>query len=291
MERSEPDRTISADSSETKEDLRTNTLESLCRGVVNKSVTYDGRWKVRFDKVAAKTLVDVLSDDPDLIRAADSIVNDVRMEAANFLVGLPAILDSTTKSKDHKAHRFLAREGRGFDSAKLGRSSRNLERLSGSAAAAPFSAPPVGHLSSASTSAPHEGEEERERDAELRALGSLRGTTLEEILARHSEYVVRSALRTSRAWTVEQERERVERRLEDNWDKEWREILGRGVLGNRFLMAGGGGDGGGEGRDDKMGRLGFGNGVSCMFLLEHGGGSSGYGSSNLCRCRNSCHGC
>mmetsp|Transcript_17946 Transcript_17946/g.36224 ORF Transcript_17946/g.36224 Transcript_17946/m.36224 type:complete len:177 (+) Transcript_17946:926-1456(+) len=145
MERSEPDRTISADSSETKEDLRTNTLESLCRGVVNKSVTFDGWWKVRFDKVAAKTLVDVLSDDPNLIRAADSIVNDVRMEAANFLVGLPAILDSTTKSKDHKAHRFLAREGRGFDSAKLGRSSRNLERLSGSAAtAASFSAPPGG---------------------------------------------------------------------------------------------------------------------------------------------------
>jgi len=83
----------------------------------------------------------------------------------------------------------------------------------------------------------------------------------------------------------------VERRLEDNWDKEWREILGRGVLGNRFLMAGGGGDGGGEERDDKMGRLGFGDGVSCMLLLEHGGGSSGYGSSNLCRCRNSCHGC
>mmetsp|Transcript_30077 Transcript_30077/g.60242 ORF Transcript_30077/g.60242 Transcript_30077/m.60242 type:complete len:240 (+) Transcript_30077:218-937(+) len=191
-------------SAETKKDLRTNALESLCRGVVHKSVTYNGRWKVQFNKVVAKTHVDVLSDDPDLIRAADSIVNDVRMEAANFLVGLPAILDSTTKSKDHKAHRFLAREGRGFDSAKLGRSARDLERLSGSAAAAPFSAPPVGHLSSASTSAPHEGEEERERDAELRALGSLRGTTLEEILARHSKYVVQSALRTSRAWTVEQ---------------------------------------------------------------------------------------
>mmetsp|Transcript_7869 Transcript_7869/g.16352 ORF Transcript_7869/g.16352 Transcript_7869/m.16352 type:complete len:221 (-) Transcript_7869:382-1044(-) len=145
QDKPEPDQTLSADSSEKKKDLQTNTLESLCRGVVNKSVTYDGRWKVRFDKVAAKTLVDVLSDDPNLIRAADSIVNDVRMEAANFLVGLPAILDSTTKSKDHKAHRFLAREGRGFDSAKLGRSSRNLERLSGSAAtAASFSAPPGG---------------------------------------------------------------------------------------------------------------------------------------------------
>jgi len=120
-------------------------LESLCRGVVNKSVTYDGRWKVRFDKVAAKTLVDVLSDDPDLIHAEDSIVNDVRMEAADFLVNLPAILDSTTKSKDHKAHRFLAREGRGFSSAQLGRSARNLERLNGSAAAAAsFSTPPGG---------------------------------------------------------------------------------------------------------------------------------------------------
>jgi len=105
--------------------------------------------------------------------------------------------------------------------------------------------------------------------------------TLEEILARHSKYVVQSALRTSRAWTVEQERERVERRLEDNWDKEWREILGRGVLGNRFLMAGGGGDGDREERDDEIRRLGFVNGVSCILLLEHGGGSSGYGSSNI----------
>jgi len=46
-------------------------------------------------------------------------------------------------------------------------------------------------------------------------------------------------------------------------------------------MAGGGGDRGGEGRDDKMGSLGFVDGVSCMLLLEHGSGSSGYGSSNI----------
>mmetsp|Transcript_1284 Transcript_1284/g.2934 ORF Transcript_1284/g.2934 Transcript_1284/m.2934 type:complete len:98 (+) Transcript_1284:1073-1366(+) len=46
-------------------------------------------------------------------------------------------------------------------------------------------------------------------------------------------------------------------------------------------MAGGGGDGGGEGSDNEMGRLGFGDRVSCMLLLEHGGGSSGYGSSKI----------
>mmetsp|Transcript_23996 Transcript_23996/g.48990 ORF Transcript_23996/g.48990 Transcript_23996/m.48990 type:complete len:221 (+) Transcript_23996:143-805(+) len=145
QDKPEPDQTLSADSSEKKKDLQTNTLESLCRGVVHKSVTYNGRWKVQFNKVVAKTHVDVLSDDPDLIHAEDSIVNDVRMEAADFLVNLPAILDSTTKSKDHKAHRFLAREGRGVSSAQLGRSARNLERLNGSAAAAAsFSAPPGG---------------------------------------------------------------------------------------------------------------------------------------------------
>mmetsp|Transcript_4140 Transcript_4140/g.9297 ORF Transcript_4140/g.9297 Transcript_4140/m.9297 type:complete len:242 (+) Transcript_4140:3051-3776(+) len=195
QDKPEPDQTLSADSSEKKKDLQTNTLESLCRGVVHKSVTYNGRWKVQFNKVVAKTHVDVLSDDPDLIRAADSIVNDVRMEAANFLVGLPAILDSTMKSKDHKAHRFLAREGRGFDSAKLGRSSRNLERQRRHRRLVFF--PARWHLSCTSARTPHKGEEEREQDAALRALGSLRGMTLEEILARHSKYVVQSALQTS----------------------------------------------------------------------------------------------
>ncbi|KAL7463768.1 hypothetical protein ACHAXS_004125, partial [Conticribra weissflogii] len=81
-------------------DIRTHTLESLCRGVVNKSVTYDGWWKAKFDKLAAKTLVDIVSSNADFLRVADTIISDVRMEAANFLVGLPSLLDSTSKSKD-----------------------------------------------------------------------------------------------------------------------------------------------------------------------------------------------
>jgi len=52
---------------------------------------------------------------------------------------------TTTYESEAKAHRFLAREGRGVSSAQLGRSARNLERLNGSAAAAAsFSTPPGG---------------------------------------------------------------------------------------------------------------------------------------------------
>ena len=38
-----------------------DTLQCLCRGLVNVNVTYDGWWKAKFNTVAAHTLVDMHS--------------------------------------------------------------------------------------------------------------------------------------------------------------------------------------------------------------------------------------
>jgi len=78
----------------------TETLRSLCQSVVNKSVTYDGWWKVKFNTVAARTLMDTVSDDYDTIRFVDDIMSDIRMEAAEYLLTLPSQIDAKSRQGD-----------------------------------------------------------------------------------------------------------------------------------------------------------------------------------------------
>jgi hypothetical protein len=73
-------------------------MKCLCRGIVNTLIAYDGWWKVKFNTVAARTLMAVISNDHDCIRLASAIVGDIRHEAAKFLLTLPSHLD--TKSRE-----------------------------------------------------------------------------------------------------------------------------------------------------------------------------------------------
>ena len=73
------------------------TLQCLGRSIVNVSVARDGWWKATFDRVAARTLVDVVSDDRVCLNLLDSIVTEIRLEAAAFLLSLPSRFDKKTR--------------------------------------------------------------------------------------------------------------------------------------------------------------------------------------------------
>jgi len=80
------------------------TIHSLCRAIVNTSVTYDGWWKVKYDAVAARTLVDVLDSSEDdcpgsRVQLACDFVREMKAEAAVFLVSLPSHLDGRTRKE------------------------------------------------------------------------------------------------------------------------------------------------------------------------------------------------
>ena len=106
-----------------------------------------------------------------------------------------------------------------------------------------------------------------ESSSALEALSNLQGASLPQILSRHHEHVVRMALRSARDWTVDQAQKRAEMQLKEDWEDERKEILGRGVLGNRFMLRGAGG--GLERREEGMMRLG-GEVASSLPLLEEG---------------------
>ncbi|KAL7541742.1 hypothetical protein ACHAXR_011634 [Thalassiosira sp. AJA248-18] len=74
------------------------TLKYLCQGIVNTFVTYDGWWKAQFNTVAARTLMDVISFNTDYISLVESLVGDVRLQAAEFLMTLPSHLDNKSRS-------------------------------------------------------------------------------------------------------------------------------------------------------------------------------------------------
>ncbi|KAL7426986.1 hypothetical protein ACHAXM_000700 [Skeletonema potamos] len=78
----------------------TETVRSLCRSVVNRSVTYDGWWKVKFNTVAARTLMDTVSDDYDSLRFVSDIMSDIRVEAAEYLLTLPSQIDAKSRQCD-----------------------------------------------------------------------------------------------------------------------------------------------------------------------------------------------
>lgn len=76
------------------------TLRSFCQSVVNKSVTYDGWWKVKFNTVAARILVDTVRDDSDSLRFVESIMSDVYTEAAEYLMTFPSLIDAKSRQAE-----------------------------------------------------------------------------------------------------------------------------------------------------------------------------------------------
>eukprot|EP00984_Skeletonema_dohrnii_P022297 scaffold11431_cov85-Skeletonema_dohrnii-CCMP3373.AAC.1 len=76
------------------------TVRSLCQSVVNKSVTYDGWWKVKFNAAAARTLMDIVSSDFDSLRFVNDIMTDIREEAAEYLMTLPSQIDAKSRQGD-----------------------------------------------------------------------------------------------------------------------------------------------------------------------------------------------
>ncbi|KAL7533165.1 hypothetical protein ACHAXR_005077, partial [Thalassiosira sp. AJA248-18] len=151
----------------------------------------------------------------------------------------------------------------GFDSARLGRSARELERRANNNVTTATGTGGNGRM-----------DEEEKKDGETmmgggggrtsfliegggstagggnesHPLANLEGgATLQQILSSHHEHCVKTALRQAREWTTKQAQARVDARLQGDWEMEREKILGRGVLGNRFLMGSSSSGGGGGG--------------------------------------------
>jgi len=86
------------------DDVVKETLRCLCKGIVNTSVTYDGWWKIKFNTVAAKTLMDMIDDNHDCIRFVETIVGDIRIKAAEYLMTLPSLLDGKSREGDSSSN-------------------------------------------------------------------------------------------------------------------------------------------------------------------------------------------
>lgn len=89
------------DSSSMGSDSEEEILKCLCLSIVNTLVTYDGWWKVKFNTVAARTLMDVISNRPVYISFAKDLVGSIRHDAAKFLMAIPSQLDA--KSREGEA--------------------------------------------------------------------------------------------------------------------------------------------------------------------------------------------
>ncbi|KAL7522681.1 hypothetical protein ACHAWX_007364 [Stephanocyclus meneghinianus] len=81
------------------------TINCLCQSVINKSVTYDGWWKVKFNRVAARTLLDVISNNYHFMCLAFSRLTEIRLEAAHFLLSLPSRLDEKSREANDSSNK------------------------------------------------------------------------------------------------------------------------------------------------------------------------------------------
>lgn len=190
---------------------------------------------------------------------------------------------ASTYESEASAHRLLAREGYGFDSARLGRTARELERRTNIATTAASTTASGGGFGGGGRM------EEEKKDGEIigsstlllegagagggggnesHPLANLQGSTLQQILSSHHEYCVRQSFRQARQWTTKQGQDRVNAKIQSDWEVQRAEILGRGVLGNRFLLGGGSGGGGGGLNNDGGYSLGGGGVASRVPLLE-----------------------
>lgn len=165
---------------------------------------------------------------------------------------------ATTYEGEASAHRLLAREGYGFDSARLGRNVRELEmRASTTPAAASGLGDAIGAAGGGwRTMTSGGGEEKKEMDRhneqvhpesatalDMATLATLQGSSLQQILNIHSEQAIKLAIRGAREWTDKLSNERIKNRLLDDWEQERDEIFCGGgggsgvVLGHRFFLS------------------------------------------------------
>ena len=79
------------------EDEARKTMQCVAKGLVHTSVTYDGWWRAKFDTSAARALVDLISSNSDHLTISHGIVDQIRMKSSQYLLTLPARLDSKSR--------------------------------------------------------------------------------------------------------------------------------------------------------------------------------------------------
>ena len=79
------------------EDEARKTMQCVAKGLVHTSVTYDGWWKANFDTNAARALVDLVSSNSDHLAISHGIVDQIRRKSSQYLLTLPARLDSKSR--------------------------------------------------------------------------------------------------------------------------------------------------------------------------------------------------
>lgn len=79
------------------EDEARKTIQCVAKGLVHTSVTYDGWWKATFDTNAARALIDLVSSNSDHLTISHGIVDHIRMKSSQYLLTLPARLDSKSR--------------------------------------------------------------------------------------------------------------------------------------------------------------------------------------------------
>ncbi len=185
---------------------------------------------------------------------------------------------SSSYEAEAAAHRLLAREGLGFDSADLGRRARELERrvaVDGGRGGDDLNE--GGGIMGSSSSRRRwrrihgrddEVEEEKKSSGGFLSFNGINGhdedyddnnsndhdgyphpqpMTLQELLSSHHNYCVELAIRTSRERAAKLAQQQIEERLHSDWLKRKQEVLGRGMVGYRFLLGGAGSSSSGGG--------------------------------------------
>ena len=181
---------------------------------------------------------------------------------------------SSSYEAEAAAHRLLAREGLGFDSADLGRRARELERRVAVDGGRGGDLNEGGGIMGSSSRGSRrrwrsvhgrddEVEEEKKSSGRFPSFNGMNGydedydddnnnsndhdgyphphpqpMTLQELLSSHHNYCVESAIRTSRERAAKLAQQQIEERLHSDWLKRKQEVLGRGMVGYRFLLGG-----------------------------------------------------
>jgi len=99
------------------------TLKHLCQGIVNTSITYDGWWKIKFNTVAARTLMNVIFDNQTYVSFVSTMMGNIRLEAAEILMTLPFYLDSKSRGGDDSSN--ISNSNSGTSSSKSSRKPNN----------------------------------------------------------------------------------------------------------------------------------------------------------------------
>ena len=169
----------------------------------------------------------------------------------------PSAVSTTTATSyeaEASAHRLLAREGYGFDSARLGRYARELERRTNNITGR--SGISDGRMAMDMAMDEEEKKEggfdggyyleqggpsthETQQQQQQHSLSKLQGTSIQQILNNHHEYCIKLSIKQARDMTMKQTQQSINDKISYDWERKRNEILGRdNVLGHRFLLGG-----------------------------------------------------